>query len=96
VVTREDRLLENQMLFRSANERLDERAQDYAPDEHRVPFLCECADDVCLGRVDLTRTEYQEVRSHPERYVILPGHRTIEGETVVVDNGGFQVAEKQT
>jgi hypothetical protein len=89
-------MMENQMLFRRANERLDERAQEYSADGGRVPFLCECAGDACLGRVDLTRTEYQEVRSYPERYVILPGHPTIEGETVVSDNGRFQVAEKRT
>jgi hypothetical protein len=88
--------MENQMLFRSANERLDKRAQEYAPDGHRVPFLCECADDGCLGRVDLSRTEYQEVRSHRGRYVLLPGHRTVEGEVVVADNGRFQLAEKRT
>jgi hypothetical protein len=88
--------MENQMLFRSANERLDERAQEYATDGGRVPFLCECANDACLGRVELSRTEYLQVRSHPERYVILPGHPTIEGEMVMEDNGRFQVAEKRT
>jgi hypothetical protein len=95
-MTREDRLMENQMRFRSANERLDERAKEYASEGGRVPFLCECGDDACLGRVDLSRTEYQQVRSHPQRYVILPGHPTIESEMVVADNGRFQVAEKRT
>lgn len=92
---RAERLTENQKLFRAANERLAERAEEYNRDGEPIPFLCECADDGCLGRVDLTPSQYQEVRAQRDRYVILRDHPTIERERVVEDNGQFQIVEKE-
>jgi hypothetical protein len=91
---RERRLAENQRLFRTANERLDERTEAYSGTNPLVPFLCECADDTCLGRVELTHRQYQEIRSHPERYVIVRGHTTIENERIIEQHDSFQVVEK--
>ena len=94
MAVRDQKLAENQRLFRSANNRLVERVDDLNFDGASIPFLCECADPECLGRVDLTVPQYQAVRSDSERYVILPGHATIEGERVVEDNGHFHVVSK--
>jgi hypothetical protein len=95
VVTRERRRIQNQELFRLANERLDEHVDDLALDGSPIPFLCECADDDCLGRVDLTRDDYEAVRSQRNRYVILPGHATIASEVVIEKNGDYYVVEKE-
>jgi hypothetical protein len=93
---REERLVENQMLFRMANDRLDERTAAYSRSGPLVPFLCECADDSCLGRVEMTHRQYQEVRSHPDRYVIMPGHLMVEHERIIEDHDSFQVVEKSS
>ena len=37
----------------------------------------------------------QWLSAKPNRYVIVPGHATIEGENVVEDNGHFHVVEKE-
>ena len=81
-------------MFRMANERLEERVQEYA--DASIPFLCECADMACLGRIDLTLSAYQGVRAEPQWFVILPGHAMVEGERVVADRGSFQITEKDT
>jgi hypothetical protein len=94
VVARDERLAENQKLFRKANERFEERVEEYSRDGVAAPFLCECADESCLGRVDLTLAQYADIRRRPDRYVILPGHPTIEQEHVVDDKGDFQVVQK--
>jgi hypothetical protein len=94
VKTRDRRLAENQELFRKANDRFEERVEEYSRDGISAPFLCECADEACLGRVELTLPQYEEVRRRPSRYVILPGHPTIERERVVDDKGAFQIVEK--
>jgi hypothetical protein len=90
---REARLAENQALFRMANERLEERVEEYGAGDS-IPFLCECADVSCLGRIDLTLSAYREVRANPSRFVILPGHAMTEGERVVAERTGFQIVEK--
>jgi hypothetical protein len=92
---REDKRARNQELFRRANERLDERVRDLDVEPSFIPFICECADDRCLGRVHLTDEVYEDVRAKPNRYVIVPGHATVEGEKVVEDNGHFHVVEKE-
>jgi hypothetical protein len=85
----------NQELFRLANERLDERVRNLDHDASFIAFVCECADERCLGRVHLTAHEYDDIRSKANRYVILPGHPTVEGESVVEDNRHYHVVEKE-
>jgi hypothetical protein len=87
------RLVESQNLFRTANDRLGERVQKYGS-ENAVPFLCECPDADCLGRVDLTLAQYAQVRANPDRFVILPGHQLTEGERIVEDGYDFQVVQR--
>jgi hypothetical protein len=95
LLEREERLRENQALFRTANERLRELVQDFIADETSIPFLCECADEACLGRVELTTAQYQDVRTRRNRYVVLPGHTGLEREEVVEDEGHYQVVERR-
>lgn len=95
MVGREERLTQAQALFRTANQRLRERAEDLVEEGASIPFLCECADEACLGRVELTMAQYRGVRTGPNRYLILPGHPMIEREHVVEDNGHFQIVEKE-
>jgi len=56
-----------------ANERLRGAVSRLRPDA-RVPFLCECREAECDGRVYLTLAEYEDARmsSTPVR---LPQHR---------------------
>jgi hypothetical protein len=95
VATREQRSTENQELFRTANDRLEDRVHEYGRDGAAIPFLCECADGACLGRVELTIVQYDVVRTHPKRFVILPGHPRVEGEEIIEDHGHFHVVEKE-
>jgi hypothetical protein len=92
--TRDDRLAENEYAFRTANERFSERAEKLVSDETPVPFLCECVDERCLARIDLSLAEYRGLRGHPGRSMILPGHPTLEEAKVVSDNGHFHVVDK--
>jgi hypothetical protein len=85
---------ENQELFRTGNERIGETARGSGADGRAIPFLCECAAETCLARVELTFAEYKEVRSGSNQFVILPGHLRIEGERVLEDNGRFQIVRK--
>ncbi len=92
--TRDERRGENQERFRLANERLDSAVGEAVDDAALIPFLCECADDMCLDRAELTQPEYEDVRSGTNRFLIIPGHLTVAGERVVGDYGRFAVVEK--
>jgi hypothetical protein len=87
--------IQNQALFRFANERFYALVRGLDLDGSSVPFFCECADGACLGRVELTPRDYEAIRLQPTRYLILPGHATIGAERVVQDNGHFHVVEKE-
>jgi hypothetical protein len=87
-------LVENQQRFRRANQRLFGAVSPMVDGDRPVPFLCECADASCTAAVHLTLTQYRGVRSEDSRFVIVPGHATIDGEGVVTESERFSVVEK--
>lgn len=91
--SRDERLTENQRTFREANDRFQELAS--VDQDRRVPFLCECGDIECLGRVDATLSEFEVIHDDPSRYFILPGHLRAVGEEIVSQNGRYEVVIKQ-
>jgi hypothetical protein len=86
-------LVENQRAFRIGNERLRGALEARVGGES-VPFLCECIDDTCLARVDLTLKEYDGIRSYENRFVIVPNHPTLPGDRIVEENSSYQIVEK--
>lgn len=94
MASRNERLIENQQNFRYANERLESLADDVISRDRIVPFLCECADDGCLGRVEMDMDEYDAIHVDSELYVILRAHPLADGEQVVEERDGFDVVRK--
>jgi hypothetical protein len=96
VAPRETRREQNQKIFRTGNERLSDAVneQERVPETARVPFLCECADEFCDGRVELERAQWESIASNPNEYVMLPGHLRSEGEVVVGAFDGYEVVRK--
>jgi hypothetical protein len=93
--SREERFIQNEELFRSANERLRERAEVIVAPRQSIPFLCECIDDTCMARIDLTLEDYDRIRSDDEHFVIAPGHPRLEGERVIAERGHFLIVTKE-
>ena len=79
-------------VFREANKQIAEKALELDL-EQPFPFLCECSDKRCFGRLFLMLAEYEEARSDPERYLTMPGHE-IAGAVVIASDDRFAVAEK--
>jgi hypothetical protein len=92
VAISDERALENERLFRSANERIHDRRTELDLDG-RTPYLCECEDQTCTQLIRLTRDEYAGIRSIGARFVIAPGHPT-RGEPVE-RNEHFVVVDKE-
>ncbi len=92
---REDRFVENEKLFRTANEGLRERVEDVVEPDQSIPFLCECIDETCMARIDLTHEEYQMARSDDQWFVIAPGHPRLDGERIVEEEDHFLIVTKE-
>jgi hypothetical protein len=93
VASRDERLAENQHTFRRANERFEELVDDRS-DGYKVPFVCECADESCLGRIEMSVSDYYAIHLDRSQYVILDDHLTITGERLVEQIDGFQIVSK--
>ena len=94
---RAHKLAANQSRFRRANERLERAAQSHHfRGTDRVPFLCECADPGCFEAVMLSIEEYERVREHPNRFVLVAGHEDAEvaHERIVEAEKGYAIIEK--
>ena len=92
--TRDTRREQNQKLFRRGNEQLHSAVNEQVPDDGRVPFLCECADEFCDARVELRLEQWEGVAREPQLYVMVSGHPRSEGEKVVGTLDGYDVVRK--
>jgi hypothetical protein len=79
----------NQSLFREVNERIEELAKGSF-----ASFICECMNEGCDDRIELTVEEYESIRAHPNRFFIRVGHDAPEVETVVEATDRYVVVAK--
>ena len=94
MTTRETRRELNQLRFREANELLHDAVEDHVQKGQPVPFLCECADDDCLGTVNVLLSEWEAVASQHNHFLMEPGHQHSEGEEAVGLIGQYEIARK--
>ena len=84
----------NEAAFRLLNERLEHKAGELDRNDEPTPYLCECENERCTGVILLSRQEYESVRAHPKRFVVIHGHQGVEDE-VVEERPGSTVIEKR-
>jgi hypothetical protein len=96
VDAREERLANNEVLFRDINERIAGVAEPQGTpgDDHIYEFLCECSNVGCDLRLPLTLAIYEEVRKEPTHFLVAPGHELPEIEVVLSRTEGYQVVRK--
>jgi hypothetical protein len=93
---REARLAQNESLFRRANERISQHAEqrpDVAPGAP-IAFYCECANADCTERVTMTELEHEALRSDPTHFAVVDGHEFLELERVVERKASYLIVEK--
>ena len=90
------KLAMNESAARNSNEHLSRMALShrFASDQH-VPFMCECADAECHETVMLSLDEYQQVRAHANRFLLVAGHEDPDPthERVVLAGNGYDIVE---
>ena len=95
-MSREERIAENEVLCRDLNRSKD----DWLRSGLQVAgFRCECWRIDCGERIRLSKPEWREVRSRPERFAVAPGHTAIGVEPgveeVVKKYDHFWIVEKR-
>jgi hypothetical protein len=84
----------NEVVFREVNERLRELGEGSSLVAEHTAFVCECANVECTEHVRMTLDAYEEVRSDPKRFFVIPGHEELEFERVIDDRDGYLIVEK--
>jgi hypothetical protein len=90
------RIAENEAIFRDLNEEVGAVAHSFSAggEDRAFDFLCECGDPGCAQRVPVTLVKYEELRSSPLRFVVVPGHEIPDVERVVETTDAYNVIEK--
>lgn len=88
----EVRAARNQSLFRAVNERLQDTA---AGDGATVVIACECAQVDCSEKLELSSSDYEQLRGHPNRFAVAPSHVYPDVEDVVETESAYVVVAKR-
>jgi hypothetical protein len=91
---RQQRAGAGESAIRDVNEGI-ERGQWPGDEDTPIGFRCECARVGCNRLVELTVRQYEQIRSHPRRFVVVPGHELPDVETVVATRPGYVIVEKR-
>jgi hypothetical protein len=91
---REERVGRNEALFRQVNERLKEIGESFSFVTESADFVCECGSASCADPIRLSLAAYEQIRSVPELFFIVPGHELADVESVVESNEAYNVVRK--
>jgi len=103
----ERRQIENEMIFRRANEsvgdKLDEldasHIEDNNPelirnDDLVLHFKCECSDEDCDARIPIKLSVYQKIHENRDAFIIKLKHQVKEIEKIIISEDTYSVVEK--
>jgi hypothetical protein len=103
----ERRMAENEMVFRSHNERVEkgfENLKVMAKEDGQedlvqfgdidLQFYCECSDENCRKRVNIKLSQYSKIHKNRSNFVIVPGHSVRRIERIVQKRPSYWVLEK--
>ncbi len=82
----------NEAWYRDLNER---KAEWLRGGLQAAGFRCECWRIDCGVRIQLSKREWEEVRSRATRFAVAPGHAAIDVEEVVKEYPHFWIIEKR-
>lgn len=92
---RKRRIGRNEALFREVNERVEALSGTFTSTEQPMQLLCECGNESCFEKVELTREEYERLRADSATFAIIPGHEEPDVETVVEEHERYVIVRKR-
>jgi hypothetical protein len=90
------RAARNQSLFREINERVKQLNEGFSMVLPVGEWICECADDTCVERIELSAAEYESVRVEGTHFLVAPNdkHVFLDVERVTERTDRYWVVEK--
>jgi hypothetical protein len=90
------RAAKNQSAFRELNERLKALSEAFSLGIPVRDWICECANDTCTERVQMSAAEYEVVRQTGNRFFVAPSgeHLWPDIEQAIERNDRYWVVEK--
>jgi hypothetical protein len=92
---RAERIVRNEALFRSVNERVKAINEAFSVVLEQTDFVCECGIRDCTQTIRLTLAEYEQVRADSSHFAIAPGHEVPDVEDVIRRNERYAVVRKR-
>jgi hypothetical protein len=93
---RQERAAKNQSLFREVNERVNDVNDSFHAFTTLGDWICECANDTCVERIEMSGREYQHVREDGARFFVAPADEHVwpDVERVVERHDAYWVVQK--
>jgi hypothetical protein len=93
---RQQRAARNQSLFREVNERVKDVNDSFHVFTSLSDWVCECANDECVQRIEMSAREYEHVRRDGARFFVAPSEEHVwpEVERVVERLANYWIVEK--
>jgi hypothetical protein len=91
---RQRRIGANEALFRQVNERMRALNETFATFTNEIDLMCECGRGDCSARISMTPEAYEQLRSDPELFVVVPGHEVPGVEYVIEKRNSYDVIRK--
>jgi hypothetical protein len=88
------RIADNEALFRSVNERVEEINKPFAAYTDMFEIVCECGNIECTEQISLDVGAYETARADPALFFVVPGHEMPEAEDTVERCGRYNVVRK--
>jgi hypothetical protein len=92
------RRAENEVVFKQHNMRIKQQISKVMPDSNkssfRVGFVCECSDETCREKVEMTLAQFQKCSKSSKYFVLKPGHEQSDLERVIETSSSYSVVEK--
>lgn len=103
----ERRQIENEMIFRRVNEKVgdelgaldamhieDGNIQLIRDADLLLRFKCECSDENCSERIPMQLTEFQEIHTDRDTFIVLPDHQVEQIEKIIKKSKLYNVVKK--
>jgi len=88
---------ESQSLFRDVNNRIKSLNELRSGWSMVSDWVCECSNELCSERIEMTVDEYAELRSNPTHFAVVAdnSHVVADAERVVAKHERYWVVEKR-
>ena len=91
---RERQIARNEALFRRVNEQVESLNETFSTLTNTIVIVCECGAQGCIEQIELSRSEYEHVRSDATQFAVKPGHVFDDVEQVTGKTDRFWIVTK--